>query len=179
MALGMDMEPLSTQQAGTATSPDVRRQSILAEIARLERLANRPLYNLALFIGLSIAAQSDFAFLPPLSAGLRDALGAPPSPPFISIALVVYVFSAVILSLSRMMAGSGKVGGLAHLGYLAAFYLFYHLSAGLAEYFWAVFAAGMTILLLETYQLRTFCQEAIRRERDTLAQLERQQLFSP
>lgn len=96
---------------------------------------------------------------------------APPAG-FISIALVVYVFSAVMLSLARMMEGSDKIGGIAHMGYLGAFFFFYHFSGDMDAHFWAVFAGGATILTLESFQRWNYCREEIQREREVLAGLE-------
>ena len=103
----------------------------------------------ALFLLLSMAALSDFSFFPSFPANIRTILGRPPSVNMISAVLLLYIFSAIILILSRMMSGSGKYGGVSHVGYLAGFYFFYHFSGKLPENFWAVFAAGVTILGLE------------------------------
>jgi hypothetical protein len=40
-----------------------------------------------------------------------------------------------------------------------------------------VLAAGSTIMLLYLYHLRNFCAEELRKERETLAQLERRKRF--
>jgi hypothetical protein len=90
----------------------------------------------------------------------------------ISAVLLLYIFSAIILILSRMMSGSGKYGGIGHVGYLAGFYFFYHFSGRLPENFWAVFAAGVTIFGLESYHLWIYCSEEIAREREALALLD-------
>jgi hypothetical protein len=85
--------------------------------------------------------------------------------------LLLYIFSAIILILSRMMSGSGKYGGIGHVGYLTGFYFFYHFSGKLPENFWAVFAAGVTVLGLESYHLWIYCSEEITRERELLTLL--------
>lgn len=100
-------------------------------------------------------------------------LGTPPPPNLISIALVIYCFSAIVMILSRMMSGSGKYGGIRHVAYLLAFYGFYHFAQALAENFWAVFAAGATILGLESYHLWAHCSESIRKEEEILSRLEK------
>lgn len=137
------------------------------KIRRLQARANRGLLAIAVFITVSIGAVRNFDLLPPLPPGVRAALGAPPSPNMISALLVLYSFSAIILILARMMSGSGSSGGMAHIGYLTAFYLFYYFAGALAENFWAVFAAGMTILGLESYHLRTWCADEIGKERQS------------
>ena len=93
----------------------------------------------------------------------------------ISTALLLYAFSAIILILSRMMSGSQSYSGIAHVGYLSGFYIFYHLGGVLAENVWAVFAAGITILGLESYHIWTFCNEEIRKEVEAMEESIRKQ----
>jgi hypothetical protein len=143
------------------------------KIRQLRARSNRPLYIMALFIALSIGAIRDFDFLPSLSPRIRLLLGEGPSAGMISVVLLIYSFSAIILILSRMMSGSGKYGGITQLGYLSGFYLFYHFSGVMEENFWAVFAAGMTVLGLESYQVWSWCREEIRIQQEILAELER------
>lgn len=126
----------------------------------------------ALFILFSIGALRDFSFLFFFDESIRTALGPPPPVNLVSALLILYIFSAIILILSRMMSGSGKYSGLGHVGYLAGFYMFYHFSNTLRENFWAVFVAGITILGLESYHLWIYCSEEIEKERETLAALD-------
>ncbi|HEX9023519.1 MAG TPA: menaquinol oxidoreductase [Geobacteraceae bacterium] len=138
------------------------------KIRRLQARANRVLLIVAVFIAVSIGAIRNFDLLPSLPSGVRAILGSPPSPNMISALLILYSFSAIILILARMMSGSGSYGGLSHIGYLTAFYLFYHFAGALAENFWAVFAAGMTILGLESYHVWTWCMDEIGKERASM-----------
>lgn len=149
-----------------------RRAAILENIKRLERRASHGLYILASFITLSIVATQNFSILPSFPPAILKALGKPPSAQMISAALLVYLFSAIILTLARMMEGTGKTGGFAHLGYLAAFYFFYHFSGDMDVHFWAVFAAGVTILSLESYHLWQHCREEILKKQALLAELD-------
>ncbi len=149
-----------------------RRAAIQENIRRLERRSSHGLYILALFIALSIGAVQNFSLLPSFPPSVLKALGKPPSAQMISAALLLYLFSAIILTLARMMEGTGKTGGLAHLGYLAAFYFFYHFSGHMEVHFWAVFAAGVTILSLESYHLWQYCREECQKERALLADLD-------
>jgi len=155
---------------------DKLRSEAASNIQRLQNKFTRELLVIALFLLLSIGGLSDFAMLPALPESVRKILGQPPSGNMISALLVLYVFSAIILILSRMMSGSEKQGGMGHLGYLAGFYFFYHFSGKLPENFWAVFAAGATILGLESYHIWIYSSEAIERERELLATLERKPL---
>jgi hypothetical protein len=148
------------------------RRDTIVNIRKLHRKFTTELLSTALFILLSIAALNNFVFFPSLPEKLLTALGKPPSVNMISSALLIYIFSAIILILSRMMSGSGKYGGVGHVGYLTGFYVFYHFSGKLPENFWAVFAAGMTIMGLESYHLWIFCSEEIEKERQVLAFLD-------
>jgi len=150
-----------------------RLDNARCSIRKLEKKAYSGAYILSAFIILSIGATRNFSFLPSFSQSLRRSMGAAPPASLISIALIVYVFSAVILSLSRMMEGSEKVGGISHLGYLGAFFFFYHFSGDMDVQFWAVFAGGATILSLESYQRWNFCRDEILKEREVLQELER------
>jgi len=159
-------------------APDFRekhdrlRKETLANIRKLQRKLTMELLAAALFLLLSIAALSDFAFFPSFPEDIRAALGSPPSVNMISAVLLLYVFSGILLILSRMMSGSGKYGGIGHVGYLAGFYFFYHFSGKLPENFWAVFAAGVTVLGLESYHLWIYCSEEIEKEWEVLAFLD-------
>lgn len=164
--------PLDTpNRAETAAAPGRER------IRRLHRLAYRGLWGMAAFLALSLVAFNHGWLLPPISDGARAVLGKAPPTNLISIALVVYSFSALVLILSRMSTGQGKYKGWSHLAYLGAFYVFYHYGNALDANFWAVFAAGLTIMALEHYQMWTFCTEAIRKEEERLAQAERLEKF--
>lgn len=177
---GRDMElPLSNDSGANPTGSE--QGNDLADrinnsrnlIRKLERRAFSGAYTLSLFILLSIGATKNFSFLPSFSPAIRKSMGAPPPTEFISIALIVYVFSAAILSLSRMMEGSDKVGGITHLGYLGAFFFFYHFSGDMDAHFWAVFAGGTTIIALESYQRWNYCRDEILKEREVLEKLEK------
>jgi hypothetical protein len=148
------------------------RQETLATIRHLHRTVTTELLAAAVFLLMSIAGLSDFSFFPSLPGSIRAALGKPPSAAMISAVLLLYIFSAIILVLSRMMSGSGKSGGFGHAGYLAGFYFFYHFSGTLPENFWAVFAAGATVLGLESYHLWIYCSEEIEKGRELLAALD-------
>ena len=156
----------------TGSSREQIRQETIETIHRLHRTFTIELLAAAFFLLISIAGLSDFSFFPSLPENIRAALGKPPSAAMIGAMLLLYVFSAIILVLSRMMSGSGKYGGFGHVGYLSGFYFFYHFSGKLPENFWAVFAAGATVLGLESYHLWIYCSEEIEKGREVLATLE-------
>ena len=156
---------------------DQLRKEIKTRIGRLQAAANHGLWALALFIALSTCALWDFSFFPSIPDEFQSMLGKPPSFNMISGALVLYSFSAIILTLSRMMGGSGEGSPFPHVLYLAAFYGFYHFAKGLDDNFWAVFAAGLTVLGLESYRIWTYSNDEIRKEQERLVELERKRAF--
>ena len=173
----MELPPSSDKGASPAGS---ERDNTLAgridksriSICKLEKKAFSGAYVLSAFIVISIGATQNFSFLPSFSSAIRKSMGMAPPAGFISILLIVYVFSAAILSLSRMMEGSDKIGGISHLGYLGAFFFFYHFSGDMDAHFWAVFASGTTIISLESYQIWNFCRDEILKVREVLQKLE-------
>jgi hypothetical protein len=152
--------------------PTRLRKEALAKIRKLQRKFTVELLSVALFLLLSIAALYDFTFFPSLPENIKATLGIPPSVNMIGAVLLLYIFSGIILILSRMMSGSGKYGGVSHVVFITGFYFFYHFSGKLPENFWAVFTAGVTILGLEGYQLWIYCSEEIEKEREELALLD-------
>ncbi len=150
-------------------APSSRRREILQRIRYLKLQIRYSKFWMALFFLVSIGAAVNFRFLPPISAEIKDILGASPPPALISIALIVYAFSALILILGRMNAGSTSFRGWSHLGYLTAFYLFYFYCDLLRDNFWPVFIAGLTILGLEDYRVWSVCSEAIKKEEEILS----------
>jgi hypothetical protein len=146
------------------------RQEIEREINRLKFFSNRGLWAFSLFLFVCILAWRDFPLLP-LPDSVIAALGPPPSSRFISLMLVFYTFSAVILSLSRMMSGAEHKSSFCHVGYLTVFFLFYHFAKSLDDNFWAVFGAGVTILVVESYRIWSFCTENIALKHEQLEYL--------
>jgi hypothetical protein len=168
-------QPQTEQTPSDAKDYGLQRLESMTRIAQFQRKSGNGPICLAIFLAISILAQQNFSLIPSLPDEIRHILGRPPSPKMISAALVLYSFSAIILILSRMVTGSLQYGGIAHVGYLTAFYIFFHFSQSMDENFWAVFAAGMTVLMLESYYIWTRCNEEIRKEREFLSQLDRKE----
>lgn len=143
------------------------RQELRGEIHRLNRLSTRGIVALALFLAVAVLAWRGFTFLPaPGSA--TAVLGNPPSARMISVALLIYTFSALILSLSRMAAGIEHTSSYGHVGFLTGFFLFYYFTKALEDNYWAVVGAGLTILGVESYRIWNFCSEGIQRKQEDL-----------
>lgn len=155
--------------------PDINplRKQVQAKIKKFELLSSTGLWILALFTLLSMGAHRNFDFLPPLSEGIRSALGAGPPVKYINWALVVYGFSAIILVLTQMASNKRPKGAPAHFGYLGAFYGFYYFSDGLSENFWAIFVVGLTILGLQSYHVWNYYHEKIQEQKEILVELDK------
>jgi hypothetical protein len=65
----------------------------------------------------------------------------------------------------------GSYRGFQHAAFLTGFYIFYHLSGGLPDNFWAVFFAGLSVMGLESYNLWTRNSAAIRKQQQYLVDL--------
>lgn len=154
------------------------RQQIKERIRLCERRSNQGLWGLALFVAISIAANSKFHLLAELAQNYRAILGPSPPAGWINGALFVYSFSALIQIFTRMMQGTEPKGSIYPVIYLLIFYLFYGVSGALAEHFWAVLAAGVTILGLESYSYWNYFQEELRGAREELARLDRLEKLS-
>jgi hypothetical protein len=163
-----NQQPDRSERPATEVTPafPVGREDSAEKIRRLKTRANRGLITITVFIAVSLIAVQSFGSLVAIPLRIRHILGAPPSATLISVALIVYSFSAILMTLSRMTTGSGDYGGMSHVGFLTGFYVFYFFSDALPDNFWAVFAAGATVLGLEAYQIWNWCMEEIRREKD-------------
>ncbi len=148
-------------------SAEILRQELMKEISRLNRFSHRGVLALALFLVISMFAWWGFFFLPSPDT-VTAVLGRPPSARIISIALLLYTFSAIILSLSRMTAGIEHRSSFSHVGYLTAFFLFYYFGKALEDNYWAVFGSGVTILGVESYRIWTYCAEGIAKNQEDI-----------
>ena len=160
-------QQLSTDINKTLDSADILRQELLKEISRLDRFSSRGILALSMFLVVCLLAWWGFSFLP-APESVTAILGKPPSASIISIVLLLYTFSAIILSLSRMAAGIEHNSSFSHVGFLTAFFLFYYFGKSLEENYWAVFGSGITILGVESYRIWSFCTEGISKNREDI-----------
>lgn len=158
---------LSTEQQQGPSQADKLCQGLEAEILRLKTFSNRGLWAFSLFLLACMMAWQNFSFLPTPDTMIA-LLGKPPSSQTISIMLLFYTFSAIILSLSRMMGGIEHKSSFCHVGYLTGFFLFYHYARALDDNYWAVFGSGITILGVESYRIWSFCNESITKKTEEL-----------
>jgi hypothetical protein len=160
-------QQLSADINKTLNSADILRQELLKEISRLDRFSSRGILALSMFLVVCLLAWWGFSFLP-APESVTAILGKPPSASIISIVLLLYTFSAIILSLSRMAAGIEHNSSFSHVGFLTAFFLFYYFGKSLEENYWAVFGSGITILGVESYRIWSFCTEGISKNREDI-----------
>jgi hypothetical protein len=167
------MEPAPVDMPDEFQETQRLHRASLERIRLLQTRSFRGIWALTLFLVVSIEALQDFRHLPAFPRHIKAMLGSPPLAIMISGLLVVYSFSAILLILARMMNGSASSGGMFHVASLSLFYGFYYFSGSLAENFWAVFVAGLTILSLESYQIRIRCTSLISEEQEVLRKLEK------
>jgi hypothetical protein len=160
-------QQLSADSNETRNSADMLRQELNREIDRLHRFSTRGILALSLFLVVSILAWWGFVFLPAPET-VTAYLGKPPPARIVSIALLLYTFSALILSLARMTSGIEHRSSFGHVGFLTAFFLFYYFGKSLQDNYWAVFGSGITILGVESYRIWTFCAEGIAKNREDI-----------
>ena len=130
--------------------------------ARLQAATNRGLWPLVLFVLVSLWARRGFAGLPAAPVDWDAWLGRPPPASWINGLFVVYVFSALVRGLAHLADGDGPFHGFRHVGYLTAFYGFYHVSGALPDSYWAVLVGGFAVLVLEAYRNRLSCLRRLR-----------------
>jgi len=158
---------LPADSVGALDPAAMRLQELVSETKRLNRLSNRGFMALALFLLVCITAWQGFFFLPGPDT-VTAMLGKPPSPRIISIALLIYTFSAIMLSLSRMTMSIEHRSSFCHVGYLSGFFLFYYFAKALEDNYWAVFGAGVTIIGVESYRIWSYCSEAITKKKEDM-----------
>ncbi len=158
-----------TETSARETAASDLQMRIEARIRSLERSAGNGLWGMVLFLLVSFAAFDGFSIFPNLSPEFRRQLGAPPPVNLISLALVLYAFSGIVLTLARMTSNTGAYRGFMHAAFFSGFYAFYHLSGALPDNFWAVFLAGTSVMGLESYHLWTQHGASVRKQQALLA----------
>lgn len=113
--------------------------------------SRRNLWGLVVFLLISIDAYGfrNFNLFETCSEPVRQLLGYPPPAYLISIALAIYCFSAIILTLTAIANDSPPSATWKNLGYRCAFYLFYSFSGAIAEHFIPVLMVGLVLYSLD------------------------------
>lgn len=105
-----------------------------------------------------------------MPADWQRVMGRPPPPSWIGAAFLLYVFSALVLSLARLADNEAPFTGFRHVAYLAAFYGFYAVAGALEENYWAVLVGGFAVLTLEGYRNWVRYRLQIREELEKLGE---------
>jgi len=143
-----------------------RQQKAQDQVDRRHRMARRNLWELTIFLLISMCAYTfrDFNLFAVASEPVRQILGYPPPAYLISIALAVYCFSSVTLTLTAMARDARPEQRWNHLGYRCAFFIFYAFSGTIAANFLPVLFCGLSLYILEQchvwfYNIKVVAQE--------------------
>jgi hypothetical protein len=146
--------------------PTARTRQIWERSEQRYRRSRNNLWGLLAFLLISIDAYTfrNFNLFESSSEPLRQLLGYPPPAYLISIALAVYCFSAIILTLTAMANDTRPASTWKNLGYRSAFYLFYSFSGTLAGHYIPVLVVGLCLYALDQchiwiYNCRTLQQQ--------------------
>ena len=114
-------------------------------------MSRHNLWEMILFVVVSIYAYAigDLNLFELASEPLRQILGYPPPAYLVSIALAVYFFSAVSLTLTAMVRGAQPEQKWNQIGYRSAFYFFYAFSGSISTNFLAVLMVGLVLYGLD------------------------------
>ena len=125
---------------------------------------------LAIFLMISIIAFQfkDFNLFTSVSEPVRELLGYPPAPFLVSIALAVYGFSATILILTSIANEYAPASSWKHLGYRAAFFLFYSFSGSIATHFAPVVLVGLSLYALDQFHIWFYNAKAVQEQKELL-----------
>jgi hypothetical protein len=139
----------------------------------LYTIARRGLWRILLFLAVSATALHfrDFDLFAVLPADGCEILGAPPPLILIHALLAISVCSALILIAGRGTEAHRGCNGWVQFGLTIAFYPLYAVAHALNEFFPAVFAAGLLVLVLDHFSIWTVTSRAIREERERLGRL--------
>lgn len=155
-----------TQQAKVISHS--RQQKMQDQADRHHRMARRNLWELVVFLLISICAYAfrDFNLFASASEPVRQVLGYPPPAYLVSIAMAVYAFSSVTLTLTAMARDAQPGQSWNHLGYRSAFFIFYAFSGAIAANFIAVLFCGLSLYILEQSHVWFYNTKVIAQEKD-------------
>ena len=132
--------------------------------------ARQSLWSLMVFMLISICAYScrEFNLFEAASEPVRQLLGYPPPAFMVSIALAIYCFSNIILTLTAMANETPPASPWKHLGYRGAFFLFYSFSGAIADQFIPVLLAGLCLYGLDQIHIWQYNSKALQQEKGLL-----------
>ena len=157
----------------------MRQQQIKERIRLCEQRSNYGLWALALFVAISIAANCPISHSCGTGTGVARASRPPPTHRLDQRCPLRLQLFCGDPDLHPDDAGDGtERDRCIPVIYLVLFYLFYGASGALIEHFWAVLAAGITILGLESYSCWNYYQTELRDAREELDRLDRLEKLS-
>jgi hypothetical protein len=180
--LGHMIEQIKPKSAATANDAVERsgvasqrcRRQIQGTIDELHALSRRGLWGILLFISLSAVTLycSETGIFAAAPAEVKEIFGEAPPLGLLNIALGVSWLSAFILILGRKSEDGRPCYSWYNIGLPAAFYPLYIFSDPTGAYFPAVFAAGLTLLVIEHATVLCYTSRTIREESARLKELQ-------
>ncbi len=118
-------------------------------------LTRQNLLSMILFLVVSIWAYifKDFHLCEEVPIYLKTVLGAPPPAYLVSLSLVGYFFSTLVLTLFAITKNLEPKPQWGHLGYRLAFFGFYAMSGAIAPNFMPVLLLGLLLYALDEYHI--------------------------
>ena len=113
------------------------------------------LSSLGLFLIVCVIAfiHKDFSLFESVNESIKVILGNPPPAFLISTALAVYLFSAMVLTLSDIVQNSEPKNKWSHLFYRITFFIFYSFGGTIALNFIPVLLVGLFLYGLEQFHI--------------------------
>ena len=132
--------------------------------------SRKNLWGLIIFLLISIDAYSfrHINLFEISSEPIRQLLGTPPPAFLISLALAVYCFSAVLMSLTSIAKGIRPSPSWKHLFYRTIFYLFYSFCGALAAHHLPVLLIGLFLYGLEQVHVWVYNAKAVEQHKELL-----------
>lgn len=140
-------------------------------VERRYSMTRHNLWEMILFVVVSIYAYAigDLNLFELASEPLRQILGYPPPAYLVSVALAIYCFSAVSLTLTAMVKGAQPEQKWNQIGYRSAFYFFYAFSGSISANFLAVLLVGLILYGLDQCHIWIYNNRVIDHEKNSWA----------
>ncbi|SHJ06197.1 hypothetical protein SAMN02745165_01449 [Malonomonas rubra DSM 5091] len=158
------------QKSNNNRSKTINGRQIWERACTRNMRTHNNLCALATFLIVSIIAFQfkDFNLFTSVSEPVRELLGYPPAPYLVSIALAVYGFSATVLTLTSIANEHAPASSWKHLGYRAAFFLFYSFSGSIAAHFVPVVLVGLSLYALDQLHIWFYNAKAVQEQKELL-----------
>jgi hypothetical protein len=164
---------MTHQFLGRSQGADHSRELILISISQLQALSRRGLWGILLFLTLSAVTLylSESGMLALAPAGLKELFGDLPPTHLIHLAMAVSWLSALVLIMGRVTGDAPPGYNWYNIGLPTAFYPLYVFADSGGAHFPVVFAAGLTLLIVEHVSVLFFASKAIREGTERISRL--------